>query len=128
MFKGLLVAILGTIVLIVTAVVAYSYARTMHAVVNISNESGISHSPAPASQEDSNTTGTAIVTEILNDSFIVASGESEMTLSKDPSIVQVFRRDRLGTSVSGYESLKAGQTVTVHVVVPGQQVEVFIEE
>lgn len=128
MFKGLLVAVLGTVVLVVTAVVAYSYARTKRAVVQISNESYSSNNPAPASQDESTTTGTATVKEILNDSFIVASGESEMTLSKDPSIVQLYRRSNRRVSVIGYESLRAGQRVSVHVVIPGEQVEVYIEE
>lgn len=128
MFKGLLVAVLGTLVLVVTAVVAYSYARTKRAVVQISNESYSSGNPTPASQDESTTTGTATVKEILNDSFIVASGESEMTLSKDPSIVQLYRRSNHRVSVVGYESLQTGQTVSVHVVVPGEQVEVYIEE
>lgn len=125
MVKGMFFAISGTVILIVVALMAYSYGKQRPSSNSVGRPPSYSSTASAPAQ---NSSASATVARILEDSIIVASGESEMTLSKDPSVVQIYKRTGNSTTATSYDALRPGQKVTVDVIVPGQKVVVYIEE
>lgn len=64
----------------------------------------------------------------ITDSNIIVTGKTgNMTLPKNSSILDVFINSPSGRTQATFDDLKIGQSVSVHIIIPGKKAEIVIE-
>lgn len=68
------------------------------------------------------------VSSITDANIIVTGKTGDMTLPKDASFLDVFINSPSGRTQVTFDDLKIGQSVSVHIIIPGKKAEIVIEE
>lgn len=68
------------------------------------------------------------ITRITGSNIVVTGKTGNMTLPKNSSNVDVFKNSPSGRTQVTFDDLKVGQSVSVHIIIPGKKAEIVIEE